>query len=1266
MLPALPTSFRARLIVLILATAAPVFFLMVYAGLEERSLAAVDVQVNLLRMVRIIVDGHERTIDAAHQFLAGLSRFPEVRERDGKSCAAVFAGLLEKHPQYTSMGAADIEGNVYCSALPTPEPVNVAHRSWFKRAATEGSFAVGDFQISAISGKPGLGFCYPVMDEAGRVRSVVFAILDLGWFNELASRIELPEGAVLTVRDRNGTILVRHPDPEKWVGKSVPDAPLTKEMLARQEYGDGTAELPGVDGVRRYYAFSRLSSRPDSGLFISMGIPRDLALGHAERILRRNLAGLTIVAGLAFLAAWIGGKLFYLHQVRALQDAIGRLSGGDLSARTELAHNHGELSQLAGAFNEMAESVEQLTGRLRQAEAMYRTLVEQVPAVIYAAKPGVSGEIIYISPQIQDILGFTQEEWMAAPGLWAGRLHEEERERVSADMQRRRAGADSEKFSAEYRLLDREGKVVWIHEDVLSVRDGKGEVLLIQGMMRDITARKEGERALRESEAKFRTLIETAPSAIFIHEGKRFTFANPAAEVLTGYTRRELMGMNPFDLAVADSHGLLREIQDAVRADSAIPQRHEIAITSKHGHVRWLDLSVIPIRFEGRIAGLTTAFDITERKRAEEKVRSLSRQNELILQAMGEGIYGLDTNGTITFINPAAALLTGWSVDELIGRRSHPVLHHSWFDGTPYPEELCPVCATLSDGISRHEEDEVFWRKDGTRFPVEYAGTPMRDEGGELVGVVVVFRDISERRRAEEERLRLATAIEQSAESIIITDGAGALQYVNPAFERITGYAREEVIGCHTRILKSGKHDREFYRSIRTAVRRGQVWKGRTINKRKDGSLFEVESTISPVRDSAGSIINYVAVQRDVTHEAELERQLRQAQKMEAIGTLAGGIAHDFNNILSAITGYTELALDGIPEGTTARSDLGQVLKAGERARNLVKQILTFSRQSEQERRPTEIGRIVKEALKLLRASLPSTIEIRQSIAVTPGQDVSLADPTQIHQVLMNLCTNAAHAMRDAGGLLSVRLESIETGVEDGVPELNGRRPNVLPGAYLMLTVSDTGHGIEPALLDRIFDPFFTTKGPGEGTGMGLAVVHGIVKSHGGAISVSSDMEKGTTFGVFLPRVISAERQGEALHARVPLPRGTERILFVDDEEPLVEMGRERLKRLGYSVVTSTSSLHALEMFRADPDAFDLVITDQTMPHLTGVELARAMMTIKPTLPVILCTGYSESITPESAKAAGICEFLMKPIILPEIARTIRDVLDRGEKSASA
>lgn len=413
--------------------------------------------------------------------------------------------------------------------------------------------------------------------------------------------------------------------------------------------------------------------------------------------------------------------------------------------------------------------------------------------------------------------------------------------------------------------------------------------------------------------------------------------------------------------------------------------------------------------------------------------------------------------------------------------------------------------------------------------------------------------------------------------------------------------------------------------------------------------IFQI--TLSPIFDENSRFIGLVHVAKDISEKKKMEEQLRRIQIMEAIGTLAGGIAHDLNNILFPIYGYTEMTMEDLPPDSLAQKNLSRVMKAADRARDMVQQILTFSRQGhegERELKPLRIQPIIKEALKLLRGSLPATIEIRHNI--NEKCDCVMADPTQIHQVVMNLCTNAYHAMREKGGILEISLDEVKISNDS-----SGRDS----GSYLQLAVSDTGNGMDPATIKKIFDPYFTTKPRGEGTGLGLSVVHGIMKRHKGYVTVESEPEHGTAFYAYLPLIDSLPDEPAAVSS-ASFSTGYERILLVDDEEPITEMLRQILERLGYQVTARTSSVEALKAFQSQPGNFDLVITDTTMPNMTGIELCRAITKIRPDIPVVLCTGFSETITEEKADAAGIKGFIMKPVSIREMAGVIRRVLDSG------
>ncbi len=518
----------------------------------------------------------------------------------------------------------------------------------------------------------------------------------------------------------------------------------------------------------------------------------------------------------------------------------------------------------------------------------------------------------------------------------------------------------------------------------------------------------------------------------------------------------------------------------------------------------------------------------------------------------------------------------------------------------------------------------------------------------ELLREILKHKRTAEALQESEEKYRLLI---KSLPSIVYRGHPDwSVEFIDNKVELLTGYDVGEFNSRKVKWLSliveedfeaAGNSFSQALKTDRSYVREYRI-------KSKTGEIHWLQDRGHIVCNENGDVDYISGVFFDITETKKLETQLQQSQKMESIGTLAGGIAHDFNNILAAVIGYTEIALDDVKENKALYNNLQQVLKAGERAKDLVKQILTFSRQTDQELQPVQVQKIAREALKLLRATLPTTIEIKHDIQ---NESTVLADPTQLHQVLMNICTNASHAMQEKGGILEISINNVELNLGFTL-----NYPDLKPGPYLKMTIKDTGHGMPPEVLERIFDPFYTTKEKGEGTGMGLSVVHGIVKSHGGTITVYSEPHKGSTFNVYLP-VIGRDISSEIITEKL-LPTGTERILFVDDEQAIVHSGRLILESLGYEVVTKTSSIEALELFKLQKDRFELVITDMTMPRMTGENLAKELMNIRPDIPVVLCTGFSAKIDKTKAMSLGIRAFISKPILKRELAEIIRAILD--------
>ncbi len=624
---------------------------------------------------------------------------------------------------------------------------------------------------------------------------------------------------------------------------------------------------------------------------------------------------------------------------------------------------------------------------------------------------------------------------------------------------------------------------------------------------------------------------------------------------------------------------------------------------------------------------------------------------DVVMSNLDQAILIVYPHRHIRSCNEKVKKIFGYEMNELIGN-STEILHVDHDHYERFGEMSQPFLE--QKGVFRSTYQMK--RKDGTIIDTRITVFNIHERCGWQRGVVSIIDDISDVTRNQEvlkkseEQYRLLA--ENTLDVIWAMDMDYRFTYVNPAVEKVIGYTQEKFIDSNLRDHCTSEVFFELQKIIEKEVARKYSDEGsiiRTEIVHKDGSSIPVEARFKVLYDEQYSKpIGLQGTAHNISGRLRLELQLRQAQKMEAIGTLAGGIAHDFNNILGAILGYSDLALEDCKQDPDVQNNIEQVIKAGNRARELVSQILSFSRQHETEPIRFRPASIIKEAIKLIRSTLPTNITVNQNI-----KDVSeiLADPNQMHQIVVNLCTNAYHSLEDAGGSISVILEEEFMTFEDldSIPEVG-------PGNYACLHVGDTGTGIAPDVLERIFDPYFTTKESGKGTGMGLAVVHGIVKDFGGIIEVKSEIGKGSDFKVCFP-VAKGVGEADSTHQEPELRIGSEHILLIDDEKMLADLMETMLHRLGYEVTSQTDSHEALEVFRKQPESFDLVITDQAMPGMTGLEISRRLLEIRSDIPIIICTGYSDKISKVKAESLGIKEFVMKPVDKNTISRVIRDAL---------
>ncbi len=939
-----------------------------------------------------------------------------------------------------------------------------------------------------------------------------------------------------------------------------------------------------------------------------------------------------------------GRRVWMQWSNRTVSDESGRVRevlaiGNDITARKRAERElEASRAELVRAYDDLEVRVKDRTEELQKSEALLRSVLESLPIGVWIVDK--NGRIVLGNPAVRELwagagsVGVeTDREFK---GFWADTGQAIKAEEWAAA---RAVTKGETSINEEVEIESFDGGRKFIFNSAVPIRDAHNEIAGAIVIQQDITRRREGEKKLREQAA----LLDLARDAILVRDPDFvITFWNNGARETYGWSASEALEDDAHDFLKTEFPEPIEEVRKRLWSEGH--WEGELVRLRKDGarlivESRWAVL-------KGRDGQKPAAFleisrDITERKRTQDALRAASAYTRGLLEASLDPLVTISPEGKIMDVNPATELATGVPRSRLIGS--------DFSDYFTEPERArVGYRQVFSTGTVR-DYALAIRHVSGTVMEVLYNATIYKNEAGETVGVFAAARDVTALRVAEQERLRLATAIEQIADGVAILDLDGRVLSANPAFGSHHSLLLQETVGrTLPEILEVDRWDREMAGKLRESLNSGKVWSWHLTRRTREGQIRELDLSVSPIRDVTGRPIHAIAVERDMTQEALFQERIRQWQKMEALGTLAGGIAHDFNNILLPILINTELILAGENLDSELARRLSQVHEAAQRGKDMVKQIITFSRQKEQMRLPVEIPPIVRESLKLLRVSIPKNIEISEKIEA--GTAMAVADATQIHQILMNLGSNAAYAMRDKGGLLEVGLS--EVSLDEAAA---ARHVDLRAGPYLRLSVRDTGQGMTPDVMGRVFEPFFTTKKQGEGMGMGLPVVHGIVKSHGGAITVESELGKGTTVTVYLPRVTGTPQAKEA--APQPFPRGKERVLFVDDEDIQIRAMTKLLEHLGYRVIGVSDPRKALEVFRRQPASFDLLITDQTMPHMAGIELVQEVLRIRPGLPVVLCTGYSETLNEEEALAAGVGAFVLKPFSVREIAEAIRRVL---------
>jgi PAS domain S-box-containing protein len=800
----------------------------------------------------------------------------------------------------------------------------------------------------------------------------------------------------------------------------------------------------------------------------------------------------------------------------------------------------------------------------------------------------------------------------------------------------------------------KDGSRLYVTLTLSPIRDAKGFVTGVSTIARDITERKRA-----EAEILFKTTLLEAQSETTI-DG--ILVVDRTGRILLANQQFARMWNVPEEtIRSRDDHKVIEKAAPQVVNAGAFLEKlnylysHEgeksrDEIEFRDG--RFFDRYSSPLQDPtGKLYGRIWYFrDISVRRRAETALRESEATLRLFVQHAPAAIAMLDREMRYLVVSQR------WMTDYRLGNRDILGLsHYEVFPEVPdHWKEVHRDC--LAGRVARCDE-ESFLRPDGKLDWVRWEIRPWRKIDDSIGGIIIFSELITHRKTAEAEKARLVTAIEQSAEGVMMTSTSGDIEYVNPAFTHITGFSRDEVLGQNPRILKSGKQDPTFYKKLWTTILKGEIWRGEIVNRRKDGKHYIEELNIAPVREASGKVTHFIATKKDVTERKLLEEQFRQAQKMEAVGRLAGGVAHDFNNLLTVINGYSEMVLGGLPSNDRARIPLEEINKAGAQAASLTHQLLAFSRQQVLAPQVLDLNPLVADMEKMLRRLIGEDVDL--AMVQDTGLGQVKADPGQVHQIVANLAVNARDAMPHGGKL------TIETSNAEFDSAYAQKNAIGAPGRYVMLAVSDTGIGMDAETQARIFEPFFTTKEEGKGTGLGLAMVYGTVKQSGGFILVYSEPGRGTTLKIYLPRV---EEEGKSLQqpeSREPTARGAETILLVEDNEAVRAMAKRTLQNFGYKVIESISPEDALQIGERYQEPIDLLLTDVVLPRMSGPKVAEHLARLRPGLKVLFMSGYTNNALLHQGVLEAAKALLQKPFTPSSLGRKVREVLDAHQDEKS-
>lgn len=1327
------SSTRLRLLALVFIAALPGLGLLIYTGGKLRQSTVANAQATALRLAETASLSHNLLIDDARNLLPALAQVPEVLNGDPVACSQRFSHLLIEYPAFANFGAIAPDGQLFCSALPFTPPVYAGDRVYFQGALATRSFAVGDYQIGRVTGKASLNFGFPAMDASGEVRAIVFAALDLEWIKALAGELELPRGTSVTVFDGKGTILASSPDPGPWVGESAPDVAVIKAALETRQ--KGVLEAPGIDGVPRLFGYTPLEISPTAeGVYISVGIPVDVALAEVRQVQVVNFSTLALALVATLAAAWVGGEVVLLRGVRRLRQASRLFAAGDLTARSGLQNDSSEIGDLGRSFDVMAETIGLREAEIREAADELRRLNRSLSILSMSNKAIVRAKdeeelvakvcqvVVHVGMYRMAWVGYAAEDEarsvrpMAKAGLEDGYL---DAVRISWGEDDEPAEPSGKAIRTGVRQIARgleadRMRSPWVDEALVRgfaaclalplLVEGRamgnlsifsddpggfdvGETQLLEELADDLSfgishlrsemKRREIESELMELAQFHRGIVEAVGEGIAVQDAKgMFTFLNPAATALLGYAPDELLGRHWTTIVPEEQRPIIRAADE--RRRSGVSDSYEVQLIAKGGERVPVIVHGAP-RQEGQgINGTVAVFtDLRERHRTEDEIRRRAvRQEELNkiieLAAGASNIFGimdhlLDHILAAADVSKAAIWLSDRFASRAIPKRAGEVIArkmagpdidnsrtlvvNDWNAQLHDGRALALVEVMQSNGIEAAVIVPVFldtWLL-GWICLASDAARPWSTEEIELAEAIA--RQIAGAAQRQglmettrEQAQQLQQILDSVQEGIFTVSTNGSVLTANPAATEYLSLLSEGKPG-EKLVALAGRPLSELTTPRPDGLPHEIVYPG------SPRRVFDLNARKNPEGSAFGG---WTFLMREVTSARELQQRAQLQDRLAAVGQLAAGIAHDFNNIIGTVILYSEMLLKEPNLDERARERVTTIFKQGQRAAELTQQVLDFSRRAVVAKHPLDLIGFLREFGILVERTLPENIQLEMD--VPEGEVIINADPGRLQQIFMNLTLNARDSMPDGGRLM------FKIGRVSVSPSGASAGSGMHAGEWARVEVSDTGSGIEKDVIPHIFEPFFTTRGPGEGTGLGLSQVYGLIRQHEGFIDVYSKIGAGSTFVIHLPSI-----ETEVVPLTIPkhaagIKGAGQTILVAEDDPATREALREALEESDYRVLMAADGEQALDVIEQQRGSIDLIVSDLVMPRMSGRDLYRVVQERYPGIKMILITGYPLGGDTQELFETGAATWVQKPFISGVLLERIASLL--AEESA--